>query len=137
MCAKPYKLISQLIELLLAFSAISSFPQLLRREADMVASYDIVPYLQHCYAWVVTNNAVHNYWKCYINVVTQTCSGFYWCICTLLWVLCTLGSHAYTLVKPLAAMLQYSNICTNILTWLVMYIDAYSYTYVINGDAHI
>ena len=44
------------------FLAISSFPQLLpRRKTDMVASYSVVPYLQHCYAWVVTSSAVHNY----------------------------------------------------------------------------
>ena len=71
-CAKANKLLA----LLLAFSAISSFPQLPRREADMVASYHVVPYLQHCYASVITSNTVHNHWKYYINVVTQTCSGF-------------------------------------------------------------
>ena len=43
------------------FLAISSFPQFLRRKTDMVASYRVVPYLQRCYAWVVTSSAVHNY----------------------------------------------------------------------------
>ena len=45
-----------------AFSAIAScFPQLLKWDTDMVASYCIVPYLQHCYALLVMNNAVHDY----------------------------------------------------------------------------
>ena len=58
-----------------AFSAIAShFPQLLKCDTDMVASYHVVPYLQRCYASLV---AIHDYCKCYINVVTQTCSGLY------------------------------------------------------------
>ena len=56
-CTKPCKCIA----LSLVLSVISSFPQLLRREADMVVSYHIVPYLQHCYAWVFTSSAVHDY----------------------------------------------------------------------------
>ena len=47
--------------LLLMFSAIMSFPQFLKHETDMIACYLIVPYMQHCYALVVTRNAVHNY----------------------------------------------------------------------------
>ena len=44
------------------FSAVASrFPQLLKYNTDMVASYRIVPYLQHCYTSLVTSNAVHNY----------------------------------------------------------------------------
>ena len=44
------------------FSAITSrFPQLLKRHADMVASYHVVPYLQRCYASLVMSNAVHDY----------------------------------------------------------------------------
>ena len=44
-----------------AFSAIAS--QLLKRarDNDMVASYRIVPYLQCCYASLVTSNAIHDY----------------------------------------------------------------------------
>ena len=43
------------------FSAIAScFPQLLKWDADMVESYRVVPYLQRCYASLVTSNAVHN-----------------------------------------------------------------------------
>ena len=38
----------------------------------MVACYHVVPFLQRCYAWVVTSSAVHNYWKCYKNVVRNT-----------------------------------------------------------------
>ena len=79
MCIKVCKLIA----LLLAFSAILPSPQLLRHEADIVASYHIAPYLQSCHASVVTSNVVYNYWKCYINVVTRTCSGYYWLIRTL------------------------------------------------------
>ena len=46
----------------LVFSAIASpFPQLLKCNTDIVASYRIVPYLQHCYASLVTSNAVHDY----------------------------------------------------------------------------
>ena len=45
-----------------AFSVIASrFPKLLKCDIDMVASYHIVPYLQHCYASLVMSNAVHNY----------------------------------------------------------------------------
>ena len=55
--AKAYRLIA----LSLALLAIVSFPQLLRHENDIVASYCIVPYFQRCYAWVVTSSAVHNY----------------------------------------------------------------------------
>ena len=76
----------------------------------MVASYRVVPYLQCCYAWVITSSAVHNYWKCYINVVTRTCSGFCWCIHTLPRALHALGSRAYISVKPLTAVLQYINV---------------------------
>ena len=80
--ATAYKLIA----LLLALLAIMSFPQLLRRcETNMVVSYHVIPYLQRCYAWIVTSSAVHNYWKCYINVVTWTCLGLYWYIRTLPW----------------------------------------------------
>ena len=41
-----------------AFSAIASrFPQLLKCDTNMVASYR----MQRCYASLVTSNAVHNY----------------------------------------------------------------------------
>ena len=44
------------------FSAIAPhFPQLLKWDIDMVASYCVVPYLQRCYALLVTSNAVHDY----------------------------------------------------------------------------
>ena len=47
-----------------AFSAIAScFPQLLKHDTNMVASYHVVPYLQCCYASLVISNAVHSYWK--------------------------------------------------------------------------
>ena len=46
----------------LAFSAVASrFPQLLKCDTDMVASYRVVPYLQCCYASLVMSNAVHYY----------------------------------------------------------------------------
>ena len=45
----------------IAFSDITSFPQLLRYDTDMVESYCVVPYLQCCYALVVMSNAVHDY----------------------------------------------------------------------------
>ena len=67
----------KLIALSLAFLAITSFHKLLRHEIDIAASYHTVSYLQHCYAWVVTSSAVHDYWKCYINAVTRMCLGFY------------------------------------------------------------
>ena len=45
-----------------AFSAVASrFPQLLKCDTDMVASYRVVPYLQRCYASLVTSNTVHDY----------------------------------------------------------------------------
>ena len=56
-----YATAHKLIALLLVFLAIASFPQLLRHEIDIVASYHVVPYLQHCYVWVVTINMVDNY----------------------------------------------------------------------------
>ena len=65
------------ITLSLVFSAITSIPQLLKCDTDMVASYCVVPYLQRYYALVNTSNAVHDYCKRYRNVVTQMCSGFY------------------------------------------------------------
>ena len=75
-----------------AFWAIAShISQLLKYDTNTVASYHVVPYLQRCYASLVTSNAVHDYWKCYINVVTRTCSGFYWYICTLPRALRALG----------------------------------------------
>ena len=38
-----------------AFSAITSrFPQLLKCDTNMVASYCLVPYLQHCYASLIS-----------------------------------------------------------------------------------
>ena len=44
------------------FSAVAShFPQLLKCEIDMVASYRVVPYLQCCYALLVMSSAVHDY----------------------------------------------------------------------------
>ena len=92
--ATAYKLIA----LLLRFVAITPFPKLLRCEIDIVVSYCIVPYLQR---WLVTSSAVHNYWKCYINIVTQMCLGFYWYIHTLPRVLRALGSHTFISVNPL------------------------------------
>ena len=45
-----------------AFSAVASrFPQLLKYDTDMVASYRVVSYLQHCHVSLVTSNAVHDY----------------------------------------------------------------------------
>ena len=34
----------------------------------MVTSYHVVPYLQYCYAWVITSSATCNYLMCHINV---------------------------------------------------------------------
>ena len=46
----------------LAFLAVASrFPQLLKCDTDMVASYRVVPYLQRCYASLITSSAVHDY----------------------------------------------------------------------------
>ena len=109
MCGKAGYKHRYAISVSLEFLAISSFPQLLRCKTDMVASYHVVPYLQCCYAWVVMRSAVHNYWKCYINVATRTFLGFYWYIRILPWALHALGSRAYISVKPLAAVLQYIN----------------------------
>ena len=81
------------------------FSSALRCESDMVASYRVVPYLQCCYARVVTSNAVHNYWKFYINVVTCMCSRFYWYIRTLPQV-CSWDPCIY-ISQTLTAMLQH------------------------------
>ena len=51
----------KLIVLLLAFLAITSFPQFLRCETDAAAPYCTLPFLQHSYPWVVTSIVVHNY----------------------------------------------------------------------------
>ena len=97
------------------FSATASFPQPLKLETVMVVSCHIVPCLQHCYDWVVTSIyvVVYNYWKCYINVLTQMCLGFYWYIHTLPRMLRTLGScmSVYISVKPITAVLQFINVC--------------------------
>ena len=82
--ATAYKLTA----LLLALLAIMSFLQFLRRcETNniMITSYHVIPCLQCCYTWIVTSSSVHNYWKCYINVVTWMCLGLYWYIRTLPW----------------------------------------------------
>ena len=99
------------ISLSLEFLDILSFPQLLRHKTDMVASYHVVPYLQRCYAWVVTSSTIHNYWKCYINVVTWTCSGFYW--------------YIHTLMPSGVVHIYQSNpslLCYNILMYVCMYV---------------
>ena len=45
-----------------AFSAIASrFPQLLKCDTDIVASYRVVPYFQRCYVSLATSNAAHDY----------------------------------------------------------------------------
>ena len=45
-----------------AFSAIvSHFPQLLKHDTDMVASYHVVLYFQCCYGLLVMSNVVHDY----------------------------------------------------------------------------
>ena len=46
-----------------AFQSVvaSRFPQLLKCDTDMVASYHVVPYLQRCHALLVMGNAVHDY----------------------------------------------------------------------------
>ena len=47
---------------LFAFSAVAPcFAKLLKCNTDMVASYCLVPYLQHCYASLVMHIAVHDY----------------------------------------------------------------------------
>ena len=75
------------------FSAIALFTQLQKHDTDIVASYYcILPYLQHCYALLTMSNAAQDYWKCYINVVTRTCLGFYWYIHTLPRTLHALGN---------------------------------------------
>ena len=53
---------SIVIASLFTFSAVTSrFPQLLKYDTDMVASYRVVPYLQCCYASLVMSNAVHDH----------------------------------------------------------------------------
>ena len=56
----------------LAFSAIASrFAQLLKCGTDMVASYRIVPYLQHLASYEQCSTCLLK------MVVTWACSGFY------------------------------------------------------------
>ena len=57
-----YKIWSIVTTSSFAFSAVASrFPQLLKCDTDMVVSYRVVPYLQHCYTSLVMGNAVHDY----------------------------------------------------------------------------
>ena len=94
-----------------AFSAIASpFPQLLKCDTDMVASYHVIPYLQHCYALLITSNAVHEYWK----MLYKRCNTDVLSI-LLIYRHSPSGTvhpqdHAYISVKPLAAVLQPINI---------------------------
>ena len=63
-----YTTASKLTVISLVFLAISSTPQLQGRETDMVVSYHIIPYLQHCYSWVVMYSALHNVLHKYCNM---------------------------------------------------------------------
>ena len=92
---------------------------LLKCDTDMVASYHVIPYLQCCYASLLTSNAVHDYWKCYINVVTRTCLGFYWYICTLPRVLRALGIARIYQSNP-------SLPCYNLLMYTCTFVVGYS-----------
>ena len=67
-------------------------------------------------------HTLHN-WKCYINVVTRTCSEFYWYIWTLPWALSILGNCAYRSVKP-------SLPCYNILLYACMYVCMHMCVYI-------
>ena len=97
--------------LLFVFSAIAShFPQLLKRDTDMVTSYLIVPYLQRCYALLVTSNAVHHYWKVLHKGFNMDVLGV-----LPIHLHSPLGTvhpwdRAYISVKPLVTMLQPINI---------------------------
>ena len=86
--------------------------KLLKGDTDMVRSYyHAVSYLQCCYALLAMSNAAHNYWKCYINVVTRMCSAFYWYIrnlpraCSALRIMCIYQSNpslpCYNIMKDL------------------------------------
>ena len=69
--------------------------------------------------WVVMNNATHNHWKCFIKLVTWTCWGFYWSICTLPQCSTPLGI-VHISIKPLTA-LSYINVHIHLCTaetWL-------------------
>ena len=95
----------------LAFSAVSSrFPQLLKCDTNMVVSYRVVPYLQHCYASLVMSNAVHNYLKMLHKHCNTDMLGV-----LLIYPHSPSGAaypqdHAYISVKPLATVLQPINI---------------------------
>ena len=79
---------------------------LLKCDTDMVASYHVVPYLQRCYALLVTSNAVHNYWK----MLHKHCNTDMLRV-LLIYPHSPSGAarpwdHAYISVKPLSAVLQ-------------------------------
>ena len=95
-----------------AFSTIAScFLQLLKHDTDMLASNHIILYLQHCYASIVTSNAVHDYWKMLHKCCNTDMVGV-----LLIYPHSLLGAACprdctYISVKPLTAVLQPINAC--------------------------
>ena len=96
----------------LAFSAISSFSQFLSHEANMVASYHVV--LMYLLAML----CLDNYKQCCMQLLKVLHK---WCNMDVLRVLLIyphsplgatrLQEVIYISVKPLAAVLQYTNVC--------------------------
>ena len=114
----------------ITFSAVASrFPQLLKCDTDMLASYCVVPYLQCCYASLFMSSAVHDY----SLMLHKRCNT------DMLGVL-LIYQHspsgavrprdcAYISVKPLTAVLQPINVHMYI---LCTFIHIYVYTHILN-----
>ena len=88
--------------------------------ASQMGIYRLFAILVTLLCSLVTSNAVHDYWKCYINVVTRTCLGFYWYIRTLPWALHALGIVRIYQSNP-------SLPCYNLLMYIYIYIYIYIY----------
>ena len=113
-----------------AFSAVASrFPQLLKCDTNMVVSYHVAPYLQRCYASLITSNAVHD-----LKMLHKRCNTDVLGI-LLIYQHSLLGAghprdRVYISVKPLAAMLQPINVYIYVYTYACMYVRTYVRMYV-------
>ena len=103
----------------LAFSAISSFSQFLSHEANMVASYHVV--LMYLLAML----CLDNYKQCCMQLLKVLHK---WCNMDVLRVLLIypysplgathLWEFIHLSVKPLAAVLHYTNVCMYVCTYV-------------------
>ena len=105
------------------FSTIASFPHW---ASEGWYQYGSILLLRYTSLATLLCLASYEYWKCYINIGTQTCSGFYWYIRTLPWVLCALGiAHIYQSNPEHVCVTIY-----NVNTYIHIYVCTYIYTVV-------